>query len=48
VLDLIDIHDNPQWHTPADDLEHMSPESLRIVGEVLLGALPAIEKRCLR
>ncbi|MGQ9864262.1 MAG: M28 family peptidase [Bacteroidia bacterium] len=29
----------PQWHTPQDDLEHISPKTLQIVGEVLLHVL---------
>lgn len=45
AIDLIDIHDNPQWHTPDDTLETISPRSLQIVGEVVLAALPAIERR---
>ena len=45
AIDLIDIADNPQWHTPDDTLEHLSPRSLRIVGEVVLTALPAVVER---
>ncbi|MFI5179667.1 MAG: M28 family peptidase [Vicinamibacterales bacterium] len=47
AVDLIDL-DYPQWHTPADDLAHVSPQSLQIVGDVLLAALPDIEKRLAR
>lgn len=43
AIDLIDIYDNPQWHTPEDTLEHIAPESLQIVGEVVLTAVPRIE-----
>ncbi len=43
AIDLIDIYDNPQWHTPEDTLEHIAPESLQIVGEVVLTAIPRIE-----
>jgi len=42
---LIDLRDNPQWHTPDDTLEHLSPRSLQRVGEIVLTALPAIERR---
>jgi glutaminyl-peptide cyclotransferase len=42
AIDLIDIADNPQWHRPTDTLEHLAPESLQIVGEVVRTALPAI------
>ncbi|MHC5064132.1 MAG: M28 family metallopeptidase [Planctomycetota bacterium] len=44
AIDLIDIADNPQWHTEDDTLEHISAESLQIVGEVVITALPAVEK----
>jgi len=35
---------NAYWHTPEDTLDKLSPESLRIVGEVVLASLPAIER----
>ena len=41
---LIDF-DYPPWHTADDTLDKVSAESLRVVGEVLLDALPAIEQR---
>ncbi|MBI2218767.1 MAG: M28 family peptidase [Candidatus Rokubacteria bacterium] len=41
---LIDF-DYPPWHTPADTIDKVSADSLRIVGEVILDALPAIEDR---
>lgn len=41
---LIDLHDNPQWHTRNDTLEHMSAASLQRVGEIVLTALPDIER----
>jgi len=44
AVDLIDL-DYPQWHTPQDDLAHVSAQSLQIVGDVLIAALPDIEKR---
>jgi glutaminyl-peptide cyclotransferase len=31
------------WHTPEDTLDKLSPQSLRVVGDVLLNALPEIE-----
>ncbi|MCC6669875.1 MAG: M28 family peptidase [Planctomycetes bacterium] len=46
-IDLIDLADNPQWHTPQDTLEHLSAESLQIVGAVVLTALPELERRLL-
>jgi glutaminyl-peptide cyclotransferase len=43
-VDIIDL-DNPTWHTAQDDLEHVNARSLQIVGDVVLAALPDIEKR---
>ena len=43
-IDIIDL-DYPQWHTAQDDLEHVSARSLQIVGDVVLDALPEIEKQ---
>ena len=43
-VDIIDL-DYAAWHTPQDDLEHVSARSLQIVGDVVLDALPHIEKR---
>jgi glutaminyl-peptide cyclotransferase len=42
-IDIIDL-DYPQWHTAQDDLEHVSARSLQIVGDVVLDALPQIER----
>ena len=44
AVDLIDL-DYPQWHTPSDDLNHVSAQSLQIVGDVVLAAVPDIESR---
>jgi Zn-dependent M28 family amino/carboxypeptidase len=46
--DLIDLNDYPQWHTAQDDLDHVAARSLQIVGDVVLAALPEIEKYLLR
>lgn len=43
AIDLIDLVNNPQWHTADDTLEHISAQSLQIVGETVMTALPAIE-----
>ena len=43
-IDIIDL-DYAAWHTPLDDLEHVSARSLQIVGDVVLDALPLIEQR---
>ena len=43
-IDIIDL-DYPQWHTAQDDLAHVSERSLQTVGEVVLDALPQIERQ---
>ena len=44
AADIIDL-ENPTWHTPQDDLEHVNARSLQVVGDVVLAAIPDIEKR---
>ena len=44
AVDIIDL-DYPAWHTASDTLDKVSAESLQVVGDVLLAALPEIEKR---
>lgn len=44
AVDIIDL-DYPAWHTPQDDLDQVSARSLQIVGDVIIDALPAVEKR---
>jgi Zn-dependent M28 family amino/carboxypeptidase len=44
AVDIIDL-DYPAWHTPDDDLNHVSPTSLQAVGDVILAAIPDIEQR---
>ena len=39
---LIDF-DYPPWHTPDDTLDKISAQSLAVVGEVVLEALPSVE-----
>jgi Peptidase family M28 len=46
AVDIIDL-DYPAWHTADDTLDKLSPDSLQLVGDVVLAALPAIEKRLL-
>ncbi|HXK59456.1 MAG TPA: M28 family peptidase [Acidobacteriota bacterium] len=41
VIDIIDL-DYAYWHTPQDTLDKLSAENMRIVGEVVLKALPEI------
>jgi Zn-dependent M28 family amino/carboxypeptidase len=44
AVDLIDL-DYPAWHTEADTLDKVSPDSLQAVGDVLLATLPQIIER---
>jgi len=46
AVDIIDL-DYPAWHTADDTLDQVSPASLQAVGDVLLAALPDIEKKLL-
>jgi glutaminyl-peptide cyclotransferase len=41
---IIDL-DYPAWHTPADTLDQVSAHSLQIVGDVVVDALPTLERR---
>jgi glutaminyl-peptide cyclotransferase len=47
AVDIIDFTygglDNPYWHTKDDTLDKLSPQSLKIVGDVVLLSLPKIE-----
>jgi glutaminyl-peptide cyclotransferase len=43
-LDIIDLRDYPEWHTAQDDLAHVGAGSLGIVGDVLVAAVPDIER----
>ena len=43
-VDIIDL-DYPAWHTAQDDLDRVGARSLQIVGDVVLDALPQIERR---
>jgi glutaminyl-peptide cyclotransferase len=47
-LDIIQLSTYEYWHTPEDTLDKISPESLKIVGDVVLAALPRIEQRLMR
>jgi glutaminyl-peptide cyclotransferase len=47
AVDIIDL-DNPTWHTPQDTIEFVSARSLQTVGDVVVAALPDIEKRLSR
>ena len=45
---LVIDFDYPPWHTAEDTIDKVSADSLTIVGEVLLDALPTIEERLSR
>jgi hypothetical protein len=47
AVDIIDL-DYSAWHTAEDTLDNVSAESVTIVGEVVLAALPEIEQRLLK
>jgi glutaminyl-peptide cyclotransferase len=47
AVDIIDL-DYFAWHTQDDTIENVSAESLKIVGDVMLAALPEIEQRLLK
>jgi len=45
-VDLIDFEygpNNAYWHNDKDTLEHCSADSLKVAGDLVLGALPALE-----
>jgi Zn-dependent M28 family amino/carboxypeptidase len=44
AIDIIDF-DYAAWHRPEDDLDRVSARSLQTVGDVVLDALPQIQKR---
>ena len=44
AVDIIDL-DYAAWHTPGDTIDAVSARSLQVTGDVVLEALPAIEKR---
>lgn len=46
-VDLIDL-EYPHWHQRTDTLDNVSARSLQIVGDVVLAALPDIEKHLLK
>jgi len=51
AVDIIDLHFGPDsrtneyWHTPQDTLDKVSPASLKIIGDVVLEALPKIAEK---
>jgi glutaminyl-peptide cyclotransferase len=47
AVDIIDL-DYPHWHQPTDTLDNVAARSLQVVGEVVVEALPLIERRLLQ
>ncbi len=45
ALDIIQLNTYPYWHTAGDTLDKISPQSLKIVGDVVIASLPRIEER---
>jgi Zn-dependent M28 family amino/carboxypeptidase len=46
-VDIIQLNGYPYWHTAEDTLDKVSAQSMKIVGDVVLASLPALEKRFL-
>jgi len=44
AVDIIQLNSYPHWHTAEDTLDKISPQSLKIVGDVVLSSLPRIEQ----
>ncbi len=47
AVDLIQLNTYRYWHTPEDTNDKISPQSMKIVGDVVLASLPRIEQRLL-
>ena len=43
-VDLIQLDGYPYWHKADDTLDKVSPQSMKIVGDVVLASLPRIEQ----
>lgn len=44
ALDLIQLSGYPYWHRADDTADKISPQSMKIVGDVVLGSMPRIEQ----
>jgi glutaminyl-peptide cyclotransferase len=44
AVDLIQLNEYPYWHRADDTLDKVSAQSMKIVGETVLGALPKVEQ----
>lgn len=45
AIDIIQLSSYQYWHTKEDTLDKVSPKSLKIVGDAVIGSLPKIEER---
>jgi peptidase M28-like protein len=44
AVDLIQLDGYPYWHKADDTLDKVSPQSMKVVGDVVLASLPRIEE----
>ncbi|MGH9701962.1 MAG: M28 family peptidase, partial [Candidatus Acidiferrales bacterium] len=44
-VDIIDLNDFREWHTPQDTMDKVSPRSLAIVGHVILETVNQLQKK---
>jgi Zn-dependent M28 family amino/carboxypeptidase len=44
AVDLIQLNSYPFWHTEGDTLDKISPQSLKVIGDVIIASLPRIEQ----
>ena len=47
AVDLIQLGGYPYWHKPEDDIDKISADSMKIVGDTVLASLPRIVARLL-
>lgn len=45
AVDIIQLSTYDYWHTADDTLDKISPQSLKIIGDVVLASLPRIEQK---
>lgn len=43
-VDIVDCCEQPYWHTDQDTLDKINPQSLQIVGDVILASLPEVAR----
>ena len=46
-VDIIQLSTYDYWHTEEDTLDKISPQSLKVIGDVVLASLPRIEQKLL-